>query len=189
MNSPIHFFTGYLAGRAVGYREYRFETLFVAVAAYSPDFDSQLRKLSPFFAHGIWTHTIVGVVAMSLVLATLAFVLLRWFKPDTNLTFRRLLGLAILGGMTHLFLDAFTFYYSVDDATHHRYFWPVWNFPWHINTMFPSATFRLRVWVEVIYSVGVASVILLYQWLYRGQNPFRMFDPRKWFHTEEEIAS
>lgn len=189
MNGPIHFCTGYLAGRALGYREHRFETLYIAVAAYSPDFDSYLSRFSPFFAHGIWTHTVVGVVVTSLVLATLTKVALLLFKRPAPLSFSKLLGLAVIGGLTHLLLDAFTFYYSEADATHHMYFWPIWNFPWHINTMFPGVTFRVRVWVEVIYSVGVASVILLYQWLYRGQNPFRMFDPRGWFRPNKEKYS
>jgi membrane-bound metal-dependent hydrolase YbcI (DUF457 family) len=186
MNGPIHFTTGYLAGRALGYREHRFEALYMAVAAYSPDFDSQLIRFSPFFAHGIWTHTIVGVLVMGTVLAACVALLLLCFKRPLPVSFRRLLYLSILGGLTHLGLDAFTFYYSEADATHHMYFWPVWNFPWHINTVFPGATFTLRVWVEVIYSVAVASFILLYQWAYRRQNPFHAFDPRRWF---EETAA
>lgn len=185
MNSPIHFCTGYLAGRALGYREHRFETFFVAVAAYSPDFDSYLSGISPLFAHGIWTHTLVGVAAMSLVLAALAAAAMALFRPAGRIGFPKLWGLAMVGGLTHLLLDAFTYYYSEGDATHHMYFWPVWNFPWHINTMFPGATFTVRVWVEVVYSVAVASFILLYQWAWRRQNPFRIFDPRGWFSHED----
>ncbi|HDP33542.1 MAG TPA: metal-dependent hydrolase [Candidatus Hydrogenedentes bacterium] len=184
MNSPVHFCTGYLAGRALGYGEHRFEVLYMSVAAYSPDLDSRLRSISPFFSHGVWTHTIAGVVVMSLVLAAITMLALTLFKRPAPLSFRRLFVLAAFGGMTHLLLDAFTFYYSEADATHHMYFWPVWNFPWHINTMFPEATFRLRVWVEVVYSVSVATIILMYQWLCRGQNPCRMFDPRRWFASE-----
>ncbi len=185
MNSPIHFCTGYLAGRALGHREHRFEPFFVAVAAYSPDFDSYLDGISPFFAPGIWTHTLVGVAAMGLVLAAVAAAGLALFRPSGRIGFLKLWGLAVVGGLTHLGLDAFTFYYSEGDASHHMYFWPVWNFPWHINTMFPGATFTLRVWVEVVYSVAVASCILLYQWGWRGQNPFRIFDPRGWFSRED----
>jgi len=184
VNGMVHFATGYLAGRALGYREHRFETLLVAVAAYSPDFDMPLRRISPLFAHGIWTHTIVGVVAMSLVLSVVARVVLKWVKPPPAIGFWRLWGLALLGGMTHLVLDAFTFYYSEGDATHHMYFWPIWNFPWHINTIFPGTSFTVRVWVEVIYSIFVASFILIYQWGYRRQNPFCMFDPRRWFSSD-----
>ncbi len=180
MNGPIHFCTGYLAGRALGHREHRFEPLFVAVAAYSPDFDSYLGKVSPFFAHGIWTHTLVGVTAMSFTLAALAFAAISLFRPVERMGFLKLWGLAMLGGLTHLGLDAFTFYYSEGDATHHMYLWPVWNFPWHINTMFPGTTFTVRVWVEVVYSVAVALTIL-WQWVWRKQNPFRAFDPRGWF--------
>jgi membrane-bound metal-dependent hydrolase YbcI (DUF457 family) len=181
----VHFSTGYLAGRALGYREYRFETLCMAVAAYAPDFDMQLQRLSPFFAHGVWTHTVLGVLAMSLVMATITAVLTGWLKPSSSIRFRRLWALALLGGMTHLVLDAFTFYESQADAIHHRYLWPIWNFPWHINTVFPGVSYSVRVWVEVVYCVFVFSFILLYQWGYCRQNPFRIFDPRFWFSSDE----
>ncbi|HRZ82420.1 MAG TPA: hypothetical protein P5069_08140, partial [Candidatus Hydrogenedentes bacterium] len=73
MNGPIHFCTGYLAGRALGHREHRFEPLYVAVAAYSPDFDFLLRKVSPLFAHGVWTHTAVGMTAVALTLSAVTW--------------------------------------------------------------------------------------------------------------------
>jgi membrane-bound metal-dependent hydrolase YbcI (DUF457 family) len=184
MNGLVHFSTGYLAGRALGYREYRFETLYVALAAYSPDFDIQLQLVSPFFAHGIWTHTLAGVAVMSFVLSVIAKGAMMWFKPSASVPFARLWGLALLGGMSHLLLDAFTFYESPADAIHHMYFWPVWNFSWHINTMFPAASYTLRVCVEVLYSIVVAAIILLYQWAGRKQNPFRMFASRDWFSLD-----
>lgn len=189
MNGPIHFCTGYLTARALGYREHRFEPVYVAVAAYAPDFDMPLSKLSPFFAHGIWTHTLAGVLAMSVALSALVRVALLLFRPDVSLGYWKLLGLAILGGVTHLLLDAFTFYYSEGDATHHMYFWPLWNFPWHINTMFPGVSFTVRVWVEVFYSILVAGIIVLYQWAYRGQNPLRIVDPRRWFEPTDGTTS
>ena len=126
MNGIVHFSTGYLAGRALGYRECRFETLYMALAAYSPDFDMQLQTLSPIFAHGIWTHTLVGVALMSLALSVVASVTIRLFRPPLPIGFFRLLGLALLGGTTHLVLDGFTFYESRVDVTHHMYFWPIW---------------------------------------------------------------
>lgn len=181
MNSPIHFCTGYLAGRALGYREHRFEPLYMAVAAYAPDFDSSLSRFSPLFAHGIWTHTLVGIAVISVLFSAVIFGILVLVKGKSPIPYPRLLGLALLGGMTHLLLDGFTFYYSEGDAAHHMYFWPVWDFPWHINTVFPGVSFTLRVWVEVVYSVAVAACILLYQGLYKRQNPFRVFDPRGWF--------
>lgn len=183
MNGAIHFSTGYLAGRALGYREYRFEALYMAVAAYSPDFDIPFRRFSPLFAHGIWTHTLVGVALMSLALAVVTRITMKGLEPPLRIPFARLWALAALGGISHLVLDAFTFYESPADAVHHMYFWPVWNFPWHINTMFPGVSYTVRVWVEVIYCVLVGSFILFYQWGYRKQNPFRIFDPRGWFST------
>lgn len=181
MNGIVHFSTGYLAGRALGYREYRFEALYMAVAAYSPDFDAWLSPFSHFFAHGIWTHTLIGVVAMSLVLSVVARGVIAWIRPPEPVSFVRLWGLAFLGGTTHLFLDTFTFYESQVDAIHHMYFWPFWNFSWHINTIFPGTSYTTRVLVEVLYCVMVALFIGGCQWGYRKQNPFRMFVPRGWF--------
>ncbi len=181
MNSPVHFCTGYLSGRALGYQEHRFEVLYVAVAAWASDFDSLLSRFSPLFAHGIWTHTLVGVAVMGVVLSAVTFGIFAGFRITPSIKFSRLLGLALLGGTTHLLLDMFTFYESVADADHHRYFWPLWNFSWHINTLFPRVSYTARVWVEVLYSILVASIILGYQWSYRRQNPFRMFNPRNWF--------
>ncbi len=184
LNGIVHFSTGYLAGRALGYREYRFQTLYVAVAAYSPDFDLQLQSFSPFFAHGIWTHTAVGVAVMSFALAVIARVGLALCSPPVPIRFVPLWGMAMLGGLSHLFLDGFTYYESPADAVHHMYLWPLWNFPWHINTVCPGVSYTTRVWVEVIYSVFVGVFILLYQWAGRKQNPFRMFDPRGWFKPD-----
>ncbi len=181
MNGPIHICTGYLAGRALGYREYRFETLYVAAAAYAPDLDSLLNKLSPVFVHGVWTHTLAGVAVMSVLFAAGAAALLAVLGRKPHPGIGTLTVLAFLGGATHLFLDAFTFYESAADASHHLYFWPLWNFPWHINTLFPGASYTVRVLVEVLYSLFAASIILVYQWLCRGQNPFRMLNPRGWF--------
>lgn len=181
MNGITHFSTGYLAARGLGYREHRFEVFYVALAAYSPDFDLQLGHLSPFFAHGIWTHTLLGVGMMSFVLAMGAAAVIACFKRPAPIHFARLWGLAFLGGLSHLLLDTFTFYESPADAVHHMYFWPLWNFPWHINTVFPGVSYAVRVWIEVIYTVLVFAFILGYQWGYRKQNPFRIFDPRKWF--------
>ncbi|MCC6143806.1 MAG: metal-dependent hydrolase [Candidatus Hydrogenedentes bacterium] len=180
MNGPIHFCTGYLAGRALGYREYRFEPLYIALAAYAPDFDLALRHVSPFFAHGIWTHTILGVTVMACPLALIGFACLRSVRSAQTPSLGRLWGLAVLGGLSHLLLDAFTYYESPADATHHMYFWPLWSFPWHINTILPAASYGLRVWIEVVYSILVAAAILGYLWAYRRQNPFRALYPRNW---------
>lgn len=181
MNSPIHFCTGYLAGRTLGYREYRFETLYIAAAAYAPDLDSLLSSRFPLLAHGIWTHTLVGVAVISVILAAVAFGIFACFRKPPPLRFGKLLGLAFLGGITHLTLDAFTFYESEADTLHHMYFWPLWNFPWHINTLFPGTSYTVRVLVEVVYSIMAVSIILIAQWYGRGQNPFHMFNPRGWF--------
>lgn len=174
MNGPIHVCTGYLAARALGYREYQCECLFLSMAALAPDFDFVLSWVSPFFTHGIWTHTLVGMVVVSSILALLAYWISVVRNPPYSQGVLKWFYLALIGGLTHLGLDAFTYYYSEVDRWHHMYFWPISTFPVHINTMVPYATLSLRVWIEVIYSICVC-VTMGYLWLRRGENPFRMF--------------
>ena len=99
------------------------------------------------------------------------------------------IGLAILGVSSHLALDAWTFYETVEDQVHHMYFWPIWNFPVHINTMFPSAIYDVRVAVEVIYSIFVGAIILFVQWAWKKQNPFKMSVPANWLIASNEIPA
>ena len=164
----------------------------MAFAGFLPDLDYILRFFVPTFSHGVWTHTIVVSYLMATLWAICAWVALRTALRGTEKAGRMLLhfiGLAIIAVSSHLALDAWTFYETAEDQVHHMFFWPFWNFPVHINTMFPAATYDLRVAVEVVYSIFVGVVILFVQWAWKKQNPLRMFVPANWVITTNEIIT
>lgn len=192
VNEIVHFFTGYLLARALKYKEHRFECFFMAFAAFLPDIDYIIGLFVPGFLHGVYTHTILSAVALAAAWALVAWLALRkpWqgaFTPGK--LYLHLLGLAVLGALSHLALDAFTFYESAADQVHHVYFWPVWDFPVHINTMFPGTTYGTRVAVEVIYSVAVGVTILVLQWAWKKQNPFKMLVPSNWLSPSNDAPA
>jgi hypothetical protein len=183
MNEFTHFFTGYVLARAMRFKHTRFETFFLAFASLIPDMDF---TVSLFFhvEHGVFTHTLVGGALFALAVACIVGCIkagVNRFRPGTiTIRFTMLLGLAMLGMAAHLAADSFTFYESAADATHHLYFWPFWDFPVHINTMFPGTTYATRVLVEVAYTAALGATILFYQWAYKKENPFVSFSPWAW---------
>jgi hypothetical protein len=192
LNEIIHFFTGFLIARALKYREHRFECFLISFAGFLPDIDYIIRFFVPTFSHGVWTHTIVFGYLLAALLGLVAWLCLKnawkgaWSQGRLLVHF---VGLAIIGVSSHLALDAWTFYESAADQVHHMFFWPVWNFPVHINTMFPAASYDLRVIVEVAYSVFVGVVILFVQWVWKRQNPFKMFLPVNWLIADKEMPA
>ncbi len=186
MNEFTHFFTGHVIARALRYKHTRFETFFLAFASLIPDMDFTVSRFVPI-EHGVFTHTLVGGTLFALAVAGIAWaikVAVNAVRPGTiSVKFTTLLGLALLGMATHLAVDSFTYYETVADATHHLFFWPVWNFPVHINTMFPGTTYGTRVLVEVAYTAALGAVILFYLWAYKKENPFASFSPWAWKPT------
>ncbi|NMC07491.1 MAG: hypothetical protein GYA24_19915, partial [Candidatus Lokiarchaeota archaeon] len=170
MNEFIHFFTGYLLARALKYREHRFECFLVSFAGFLPDVDYIIRFFVPTFSHGVWTHTILVSWFLAALLAFFAWACLKntwrgtWSQGRLLLHF---IGLSIIGVSSHLALDTWTFYETVEDQVHHMFFWPVWDFPVHINTLFPAASYDLRVTIEVAYSFFVGVFILFVQWAWK----------------------
>ena len=91
--------------------------------------------------------------------------------------------LSILGILSHLALDMWTYHYGPADDTHHMFFWPLWDFAFHIDDLFPGPRdlmWDIRVLVEVAYTVIIAAYILFYQWAKKKENPFYMFSPWHW---------
>ena len=156
------------------------ECFLVGMAALIPDFDMIIGLFIPF-EHGVFSHTIIGGLIFTLGYALIIWIIGRNFLKEIDINFQILFILAAIGMFSHLLLDAFTFYYSFEsDATHHMFFWPFWNFPIHINTLFSGATYELRVLVEVLFSLFLGIIILIYGWMIRKENPFQMFSPKHW---------
>jgi membrane-bound metal-dependent hydrolase YbcI (DUF457 family) len=101
MDPISHICSGILIGQGLYPQPaVRAKTLLVAgLAAFAPDIDSvsYLWGSDAFYRlHHTYTHTLVGLVLVALVLATIES---RWIK---SLSFSRLLGLNLAGGAIHL---------------------------------------------------------------------------------------
>ena len=157
------------------------------MAALIPDFDQIINLFIPF-EHGIFTHTLIGGFLFTLGYTGIIWIIGRDFFKENSSSFLFLLGLTTIGMLSHLLLDSFTFYYSYESShTSHMYFWPIWDFPVHINTMFPGATWEIRVLVEVLFSIFLAVVIIIYGWLIKHENPLLMFSPEQWVLYTSDI--
>ena len=101
MDPITHTCSGILIGQGLRPQpSVRRKTLLVTgLAAFAPDFDSvsYLWGSDAFFRlHHTYTHTLVGIVALALILAGIES---RWLK---DLSFARLLGLNMAGCTIHL---------------------------------------------------------------------------------------
>nr|MDO8117590.1 metal-dependent hydrolase [Candidatus Sigynarchaeota archaeon] len=189
VNEFTHFVTGYLFARALKYRESRFEAFFMAACALVIDIDSTINIFIPF-EHGVITHTIAGGFLLVLAFTAISYAVAAPLLRKTATSFKRLLLLGIIGMLSHFLLDSFTYYETTADAIHHLYFWPLWNFPVHINTIFPFGwmTYDVRVWVEVLYTVSIV-VVLLVQLFFKKQNFFLMFIPSRWMGHASTVSN
>ena len=180
MNEPIHFATGYLIALLFKKKYDSFSALFLSMAAFSPDFDYIIRYFYPSFQHGVITHTFLGGLLCYTIFFLLSLPFIKKFQKNVYGSIWKLYLLGILAMISHLVLDAFTFYEGVSSDMSHLYFWPLWDFPVHINTMFPSATYEIRVWIEIIYSIIVGGFILLYGCIIKKKCIFGMLNPVNW---------
>jgi hypothetical protein len=180
MNEFTHFFTGYLAARFCKQKSGHFLLFFTAFAAIVPDMDFIVGRIIPSIRHGEFSHTILGGLLFELIYTVIVFAILFPMLSKSGISFWKLFQFALIGLGMHLLLDSFTFYENNPGEKPHMYFWPIWDFPVHINTLFPSVTYEIRVWVEVVYSIIMGLYILVYDWGYKKNNPFLMFNPKKW---------
>ncbi|MGQ4873291.1 MAG: metal-dependent hydrolase [Promethearchaeia archaeon] len=189
MNEITHFFFGYFIARVIMKKEHdKFETFFLSMCALIPDFDEVL-GIFINFEHGVFSHTIIGGLLFTFIYVSIIWLIGSKFFKSAELKYRYLLYLGIIGMFSHLFLDSFTYYNSYQsDGTHHMYFWPIWNFPFHINTIFPGATFQLRILIEILFSAFLAIIIIFYLGIIKKENPFCIFLTKNWLkHLSEEL--
>ena len=172
-------------GYSKKYRFSSFECFFAGFAAFSPDFDSFINKFVPM-EHGVFSHTVLGALLFALAATLLVYPFVHGFPKGSRIAFGRLFLIAAVGVISHLLLDLVP--YLPDDPVerageidHHMYFWPLWDFPVHLNTIFSGYTYTMRVIVEVVYMVLLGSV-LLYEWFAKRRLFAKSFYPPFWHH-------
>ena len=139
MNTISHFLAAYLIGRKIGLtREKLFlVTLFGIISDFDvPFFYLIMGFKNPSIYHAGITHTFLfGMI--SAVIASLIMLFHDSRKNDTPLTlksFLMLVSCAMLGLTIHLGMDVITTA-NMYASFHHLYFWPLWNFSFHIEYM------------------------------------------------------
>lgn len=162
MNTITHFLSAYLLGRALKLKNGSFYLFFLSIAGIFPDVDTIIHFAFPNFVHGVFTHTILGGLLFSLILVGITTLIMYPALKSLKISVKKLIYLAILGLFVHLFLDIFTYAHPIEDDLHHLYFWPLSDYSVHMNIIWPSVTYALRVWVEVIYTSVIAGIILIY---------------------------
>jgi membrane-bound metal-dependent hydrolase YbcI (DUF457 family) len=186
MNIITHLLSAYLLGRAIKLKHGEFYTFFLAIAGIIPDVDLVIGLVVPNFPHGVFSHTILGGMAFEMIYVLITVAILYPLIKNLNISIKKLVLLAMLGLCVHLFLDIFTYAQPGIDDTHHLYFWPFSDYSVHMNIIWTSVTYTLRVWVEVIYTTIVACIVLFYGWCIKKEDPFLILIPKKDFDKMPE---
>ena len=188
MNFITHFLTGYGIARCMKYRNDQFEAFYLSASAVIPDFDTLVGFFWPAFAHGVFSHTIVGGVLFAMGFFAVTLLILSSFLRHLNLKWPRVLALTMIGLSSHFILDIFTHTQTSTPSDAHLYFWPIWNFSFHMNYIWPGVDYSIRVLVEVVYTAILVILIVFYDWLTKNHNPFYMLVPRFWWqHAKDPL--
>lgn len=188
MNEFTHFLTGYLIIKIIQMKEDKkrkyeeFECLLGGLAGFILDIDYAINLFIPF-EHGVWTHTIVGALFIAFILASISRLFALFLTEKNEILFRRLLIIAVIGIVSHLILDLVPYLPDdpierVKEMDHHMYFWPLSTFPVHLNVIFPSYTYTHRLIIEIVYTVIIASYLVLIRWFKEGDLFLNIFIPR-----------
>lgn len=164
MNTITHFLSAYLLGRAIKIKNGSFYLFFLSIAGIFPDVDTLIHFAFPNFVHGVFTHTILGGLLFAMILVGITTIIMYPVLKTLKMSVNKLIYLAVLGLFVHLFLDIFTYAPPIEDDLHHLYFWPLSDYSVHMNIIWPSVTYAVRVWVEIIYTGVIAGIILIYFW-------------------------
>ncbi len=195
MNSITHFLTGYLLGRIVFKKKNdHFIPFFCGMVAILPDIDQFLHLIIPIqiFEHAVITHTIIGMLILTLLYTLVNWAVGRRFLKNININFKLLIMVALAAMLSHLIIDIFTYREDIWTTNAHLYFWPLWNFSFHLNAFFHQSVFPniylIRLAIEIIYSAILGIYIIFYQWAYKKENPFLMFNPKLWLNYLPQSA-
>nr|MDO8110140.1 metal-dependent hydrolase [Candidatus Sigynarchaeota archaeon] len=196
MNGITHMVTGYFIARLFrrnpGKQRFahdEFPVLFTAFAAILPDIDSSIG-----IPHAQATHTLVIAALLAVAYTAVVFLAGFPFLRKARYAFSQLLVLALLGVISHLALDIFT-YYGADCSTAlaHQYFWPLWNQSFHLDCLIAPMppVYLLRALVEWAFYSPFLLVVLIYRGFKHKENPLAMFNPTAWLRraTGENYAS
>ena len=137
--------------------------------------------------HGVFSHTIVGAMLFALFSSLLVYPFVRKFPENSTIPFSRLMALSTVGVFSHLLFDLIPYLPDepvarANEIDHHMYFWPLWDFPVHFNTIFPGYTYTIRVIVEVVYMVQLGA-FLIYDWLKNNRLFAKSLYPPYWHQS------
>lgn len=177
MNPISHFLAGYLIGRALDLRK---EKLFlITLTSIISDFDVPFFYLitgfqNPSYFHAGITHTFLFGLIASILLSTIIFLFMR--KNDDTIKANQLLyliGCAFLGIILHFSMDLIT---TTNEYAifHHVYFWPLWNFSFHLEYIFLSLNDPI-IW---ILQLGINFLIIgffLRDYFIMEKRPWNLF--------------
>ena len=128
---------------------------------------------NPSYFHAGITHTLVFGILSSVIISLIIFLLKR--RKDESIKVNQLFHFilcAILGILLHLIMDLFT---TANEYAifHHIYFWPVWNFSFHIGYILPLPD--NVIWsIQLIVNFSIVGV-LLYDYLSAEKRPWNLF--------------
>ncbi len=189
MNFITHFLTGYGIARGLKYQNDRFEAFYLSATAIIPDFDLFVSLFWPEFAHGVFSHTILGGLLFAFGFFGFAVLLLHSFLRRLDIKWTRLLALTMIGLATHFLLDIFTHTKTTLPSDAHLYFWPFWDFSFHMNYIW-GVDYWVRILVEVVYTGILVILIVFYDWFAKKHNLFYMFVPKFWWqHTKDHLPA
>ncbi len=141
MNPISHFLAAYLIGRKLNLTRGKLFliTFFGIISDFDvPFFYILLGFKNPSFYHAGITHTLIfGLLAA--IIATVIAIIIELRKKKENVSVKYFLmffSIAMLGFIIHISLDVITVANEYA-SLHHLYFWPLWNFSFHIEYMFP----------------------------------------------------
>jgi len=177
MNTISHFLAAYLIGRKLNLsKEKLFLITFFGILS---DFDVPFFYLlmgfkNPSIYHAGITHTLLfGLIAA--VIASFIFLVHDVRKKEGSYAIKPFLILftcAMLGFVLHLAMDVITTA-NAYASFHHLYFWPLWNFSFHMEYMFIVP--HTVIWIFQLFINFFIVGFLLHDYFIAEKRPWNLF--------------
>ena len=143
-----------------------------------PDFDVPFFYIitgfqNPSYYHAGITHTFIFGILASFIISLIIFLFLR--RKNESIEMNQLLYLflyALLGIFLHFMMDLFT---TANEYAifHHVYFWPIWNFSFHIGYIFPLSD--AIIWGIQLFVNFFIIGFLLHDYFIAEKRPWNLF--------------